>query len=126
VRKLLNRVTGFKVAQLIRSRRLTLPRGVELSRKPWEWVPRGMPWWRPLEEVTANLKAIGGALTTPQRVCIESDNGDFYENIDAIGKAIDYAEKARGGKGVPLSWAVDSDLAKQLADKQKSGGNQNA
>lgn len=113
VRKLLDYVTSFKVAQLIRSKKLTLPRGKTLEKKFWTWVPRGMPWWRPLEEVTAHLKAIGGGLSTPQRVCIEADQGDYYENIDQISKAIKYAQD----KGVPLSWAVDGDLAKQLADK---------
>ncbi len=112
VRRLLDRTTAFKWAQLIRSKRLTLPKKLTLAQKPWLWVPRGMPWWRPLEEVTANLKAIGGALTTPQRVCIESDQGDFYDNVDEIEKAIKYA----ASKHVPLSWAVDGDLVKQLAD----------
>jgi len=112
VRRLLDRITAFKYAQQIRAKRLTLPSQMDLARKPWEWVPRGMPWWRPLEEVTANLKAIGGALTTPQRVCIEADQGDFYENVDQIAKAIEYAKS----RDVPLSWAVDGDLAKQLTD----------
>lgn len=117
-----DRVTAFKYAQLIRSKRLTLPKSLTLRQKPWQWVPRGMPWWRPLEEVTANLKAIGGGLTTPQRVCIEADQGDFYDNVDQISAAIEYAKK----KNVPLTYAVDPDLARQLADKaNKSGGSDN-
>lgn len=125
VRRLRDRVTAFKYAWLIRSKRLTLPRSMALARKPWEWVKRGMPWWRPLEEVSANLKAIGGGLTTPQRVCMETDQGDFYDNVDAIAEALDYAEKARDGRGVPLSFAIDTDLAKQVIDKasKQSGGN---
>ncbi len=123
VRRLLDRIAGFKYANLIRSKRLTLPKTIVLARKPWEWVPRGMPWWRPLEEVTANLKAIGGGLTNPQRVCIEADQGDFYDNIKQIAKAKKYAHE----KGVELSFAVDADVAKTLADKQKqSGGSGNA
>jgi hypothetical protein len=114
VQKLLNRITEFKFSQLIRDKRLTLPKKMTLAKKPWAWVPRGMPWWRPLEEVTANLKAIGGGLTTPQRVCIEADQGDFYDNVDQIAKAVAYAKE----KGVSLTYAVDADLAKQLADKQ--------
>lgn len=115
VRKLLDRVTAFKIAQVTRAKQLTLPAGKTLAKRPWEWVPRGMPWWRPLEEVTANLKAIGGGLTTPQRVCIESDQGDFYENVDEIEKAIKYA----AGKNVPLSWAIDGDMVKQLTDQRQ-------
>ena len=125
VRKLYNRITSFKYAQAIRARRLKLPSGISLARRPWLWVPRGMPWWRPLEEVTANLKAIGGGLTTPQRVCVEADQGDFYENVDEIEKAMKYAAKHQ----VPLNWAVDGDVVKQLTDsqqRQRSSANGNA
>lgn len=112
VRALLDRITAFKLAQAIRAKRLTLPGRKTLADVPWWWVKRGMPWWRPLEEVTAHLKAIGGGLTTPQRVCIESDQGDFYENVDEIEKALQYAARHQ----VPLSWAVDGDAVKQLTD----------
>lgn len=101
-RRLLDRVTAFKYRALIRAKRLRLPAGVTLEQRPWLWVPRKMPWWRPLEEVTASLKAIEGGLTTPQRVCAESDQGDWYDNIDEIARARQYAEE----KGVPLSFAV--------------------
>jgi capsid protein len=119
VRRLLNFITAFKYSQLIRSKRITLPAGMTVANKPWLWVPRGMPWWRPLEEVTANLKAIAGGLTTPQRVCVEADQGDFYDNIDEIAKANDYAR----AKGVTLTFAVDAELAKQLADGTNIGAN---
>lgn len=100
VRGLLDRIAAFKLGQLIRSKRLTLPKGLTIVKKPWLWVPRGMPWWRPMEEVSAHLKAIAGGLTTPQRVCIESDQGDFYENLDEIARAREYAAE----KGVELVW----------------------
>jgi capsid protein len=74
-----------------------------------------MPWWRPLEEVTANLKAIDGGLTTPQRVCAESDQGDWYDNIDEIARAIEYAKKM----GVPLTFGVSPELEQQVADSRK-------
>jgi capsid protein len=86
VQALLNKITAFKLAVAIRSGRLPPPRNLAPGQRPWAWVPRKMPWWRPLEEVTANLKAIEGGLTTPQRVCAESDQGDWYENVDEIAK----------------------------------------
>ncbi len=121
VRTLLNVITRFKYAIAIRSGRLKPPRSqrgelVTLASRPWVWVPRKMPWWRPLEEVTASLKAIEGGLTTPQRVCAESDQGDWYENVDEIARAIEYAK----GKGVPLSFVVSPELANQVTAARKN------
>jgi capsid protein len=99
--------TEFKYRRLIAQRRLSLPktadgRQLTVDDHPWQHVARKAPWWRPLEEVQANLKAIGGGLTSPQKVCQESDQGDFYENVDAIADAIAYAKD----KGVTLAFQV--------------------
>jgi hypothetical protein len=115
-RQLLNRITTFKYRALIRAGRLTLPRGITVEQRPWLWVARKMPWWRPMEEVSANLKAIGGGLTTPQRVCAESDQGDWYENVDDIARAIKYAEE----KGVPLSFVVSPEMAAEVQTERNS------
>jgi capsid protein len=112
-------VTAFKYRLLIKQKQLTLPKGLTVAAKPWEWIPRKMPWWRPLEEVTAELKAIGGGLSNPYHACAESDQGDFEENVDLIAKAMKYAADA----GVPLSYVVGEDLAKQAqaaTDKRQS------
>jgi len=115
VRALLDRITTFKLRVAIKQKQISLPktdgRQLTLADTPWRWVARKMPWWRPLEEVTAYLKAIEGGLTTPQRVCAEADQGDWYDNMDQIALAIEYARK----KGVPLNWAVNSDLAASVA-----------
>jgi capsid protein len=116
VRKLLNLATAHKYRCLIRERKILLPRGVTIAQRPWRWVPRKMPWWRPLEEVTANLKAIGGGLTTPQRVCQESDTGDWYQNVDDIAAAKAYAAK----KGVVMSFEIDPETAAAVAESRRA------
>jgi capsid protein len=125
IRMLLDRITRFKMAVAIRDGRLRPPRTgrVDLlspANKPWAWVPRKMPWWRPLEEVTASLKAIEGGLTTPQRVCAESDQGDWYENILEIARAQKFADE----QGVAVSWSVSDQLAQDVADSRKSAAKQ--
>lgn len=117
-----DRITEFKYRQAIRSKRLMLPRRngrrLTLEDHPWQWIPRLMPWWRPLEEVTASLKAIGGGLSNPYHVCMESDQADFEENIRLIQKAMKYAE----ARGVPLSFVVGEDAAQaaqEASDKRK-------
>jgi hypothetical protein len=125
VRRLRDAITLFKYRIAVRDGRLRPPRSkrgdvISLATKPWSWTARKMPWWRPLEEVTANLKAIEGGLTTPQRVCAESDTGDFFQNVDDIAEARAYAEK----KGVPLSFAVPDQMANMTIatrDKDKGG-----
>jgi len=100
----LDQWTAFKYRLLIADGRLSLPkvqgRQLTVDDQPWEWVPRKMPWWKPVEEIKGNLLGIGGGLTTPQRVCRENDQGDWYENVDEIAKALQYA----GDKGVPVSF----------------------
>lgn len=106
-----DKITAHKYRVSIRDRRIMLPRrnGTRLTveNRPWQWVPRLMPWWRPLEEVTAALSAIGGGLSNPYHVCMESDQGDFEENIDMIAKAMAYAKE----RGVPLSYVVGDEVA---------------
>ena len=118
VQSMLHRTTEFKYRIALRDGRLRPPPGRlrVVMKRPWLWVPRKMPWWRPLEEVTANLKAIDGGLTTPQRVCAESDQGDWYDNIDEIARALEYAKKM----GVPLTFGVSPEMEKQVADSRKS------
>lgn len=99
--EVLRRVTLWKYRQWIRDGRLTLAPGQTLEDLPFEWVPRGMPWWDPTKEIAGNLMAIEGGLDNPQRVC-KSTGTDFYENIDRTAEAIAYAKE----KGVPLKFAM--------------------
>lgn len=108
-----DKCTEHKYRCLIRNKTLTLPRvagrRLTVADKPWAWVPRKMPWWRPLEEVTAELKAIGAGLSNPYHACMEADQGDFEENVDLIAKAMKYAADA----GVPLSFVIADEFLKK-------------
>lgn len=93
--------TVWKLQQWIATGRLSLPRGMTLFDVRFEWVPRGMPWWDPSKEINGHIQAIKGALDTPQRIC-RATGTDYYDNIDEISKALDYARE----KGVPIEFAV--------------------
>ncbi len=79
---------------------IILPRSIDGSDIRCEWVPRGVPWWKPSEELQAELQAIGGAIDTPQMVTRRHGNGDWYRNVDEIAKAQKYAES----RGVQLKF----------------------
>ncbi len=74
---------------------LILPRSMSISDVLWEWVPRGVPWWKPSEELDAELRSVGAGLDTPQKICRRHGMGDFFRNLDEIAVAI-AAAKERG------------------------------
>jgi len=79
---------------------LTLPSGWDAEDVTFQWVPTGMPWWDPGKEINGDLAAVGGALDYPQRIVKERGRGNWYDNVDQIADAIEYAKE----KGVPLSF----------------------
>jgi len=55
----------------------------------WDWIPQGVSWIDPMKEVSANLAAIGGRLTTRTRV-LREQGIDFYEMADETKAEEDY------------------------------------
>lgn len=100
VQELLRRITFWRLKIAIADRQFSLPSGMTLQDVKSEWVPRGVPWWDPAKEIRGDLAAISAGLTTPQRICRERDRGDFFENVDEIAKATEYAKE----KGVVLAF----------------------
>jgi capsid protein len=87
---------------------LKLPSGKTIGDMPFEWVPLGMPWWKPSEEITGDLKAIASGLDSPHRVTRERGRGDVFDNIDDLLEVIKYAHD-RGNEelGEPLRLNFD-------------------
>lgn len=98
--ELLNRLTLWRLTLAMLDGELELPGSMSLADVPFEWVPTGMPWWDPAKEIRGDLMAIGAGLDNPQRITKERGRGDWYDNIDRIAEAMQYAEE----KGVPLSF----------------------
>lgn len=98
-----NRWTWWQYQRFIMDGLLTLPSGKTINDLRFQWVPRGMPWWKPSEEIVGDLKAIAGGLDYPQRVCHQRDRGDVFENIDKTIEVIKYAkERGLAEIGEPL------------------------
>ncbi|HUU92892.1 MAG TPA: phage portal protein [Phycisphaerae bacterium] len=114
LQELLNLITVWRLALWILDGTLVLPAGTEFRDLAWEWVPDGVPWWKPSEEIKGHLLGIRAGLTSPQRVCMES-NTDFFENVDQLAAAYAYAES----KGVPLSFDQPSQPAAAKAKPKR-------
>lgn len=94
------RWTVFILQAHILDGRLTLPSGMTLADINWQWIPKGMPWWKPSEELTADLQAISAGLTSPQKVCAKNDLGDPKENLRETAEHLEFAR----GLGLVLNF----------------------
>ncbi len=85
------RWTVWQLQRWILDGSLRLPRGQTLGDLSWEWVPLGMPWWKPSEEITGDLKAIASGLTSPQKVAKARGMGDVKDNLRETIEFIKFA-----------------------------------
>lgn len=62
---------------------IDLPRDFDLDRAAcaglWKWIPEGMPWWNPVQEVTANVKAINNYQRSRSEVRAEQFGDDWFD-----------------------------------------------
>lgn len=88
----LDEITRWRLGIAFSDGELTLPSGMDFDDLKWDWKPVGVPWWDPTKEVAGHKAAIAANLDTFQRVC-NMTGTDFYENVDANAKAIEYARE---------------------------------
>lgn len=80
----LHPLTNWLRACWIASGKLKLPAGATsttLGRMPFAWRPAGIPWWNPVQEVTAQLLAIRGGLANYEDVYLEATGRDWFEDM---------------------------------------------
>lgn len=87
------RWTIFQLQRWTLSGLLTLPSGMTIGDLKWSWIPKGMPWWKPSEELTADLKAIAAGVTSLPDVCAKNGTGDPKDNIRKTAEIIKYARE---------------------------------
>jgi len=92
----LNPITAWRLALWLIDGRLELPAGLTLADLRWEWIATGLPWIDPLKEVNADLKAIGGAISSRTRV-LKKQGLDFHDIADELAEEKEYLE----AKGLP-------------------------
>ena len=60
---------------------IRIPSGFDVENvcNAWTWIPDGVPWWNPLQEVKANVEAINNHLRSREEIRQEQF-GDSWEN----------------------------------------------
>ena len=100
VLEVLRQITVWWMQNWIRSGLLRLPAGMGINDVPFEWVPRGMPWWDPAKEIKGDVMAMNAGLDNPYRICKERGRGEYEDNIREIARAKRFAES----QGVDVSF----------------------
>jgi capsid protein len=96
----------WQIALAVADGRLRLPRSIDFDAAARvDWIPVGLPWWKPLEEVKAYIAAIDrGLISTPKAARERGD--DVYEILaDEKKYRIQLAEANREiseAGGVPI------------------------
>lgn len=82
-----------------------------------------MPWWKPAEELTADLHAIAAGLSSPQKVAAKNDCGDVRENLRETAAIMKFAhDLGNQVLGVPMQLNFDRAFPSEIhIDPQASG-----
>lgn len=72
---------------------ITLPKSMAVEDIAYRWVPRGLPWWKPDEELGTNLAAAACGLKTMQGICDENNLGLYEENLATLARERDEAQR---------------------------------
>ncbi len=73
---------------------LVLPNSMTLSDLKFRWIPRGVPWWNPKDELTVDLMAAAAGLKDMQTICDERGLGIWRDNIEKLAVQFDEAKQA--------------------------------
>ncbi len=90
--ELLNQITAWWLTSDVAAGKIAPPpSGGEIT---WEWIPTGMPWWKPGEEIAAEVAAIQSGLRTRSEILKSRPIPiDFREHVDRLAEEETYLRK---------------------------------
>lgn len=96
VREFLDAWLCWRLEMAIADGEIDVPADYVCDPMSWTWIPEGIPWWNPKDEVAADLKAVDGLLRSRQEIRQERFGDDWFDLVDRIAEEKDYA----AGKGL--------------------------
>lgn len=95
LREMLDRITVWKILQWVGQGFLTLPAGYTVDDLQWDWVPAGVPWWNPEQEINGDVMAISNKLRTRSEIRRERYGDDWRDVVIKLRQEDDFL-KANG------------------------------
>lgn len=96
IEQLLNALTSWRLGLWIADGTLVLPAGVDFARlkRYANWIPDGVPWWNPSQEIRAEIQAIAAGLRTRREIRRESYGDDWFDVIDDLAEEERYIRES--------------------------------
>lgn len=89
--ELLDRLTGWWLNQWIAEGVISLPRGVaSVGDLNWQWVPAGVPWFNPEQEIQADVLAIENKIRTRSEIRKERYGDDWRDVVLKLREEEDF------------------------------------
>jgi capsid protein len=90
----LNAITKWRLGLFILDGEITEAEAevLDLESEKWDWIPAGVPWWNPLQEVKADVLAIENGLSTRTKI-LRAQGLDFREVADELDSEEQYLAK---------------------------------
>ena len=90
LKELLDRITLWKIQQWVAEGLLVLPEGYNLTDIYWDWIPAGVPWWNPEQEVNGAILSINAGLRTRSEIRRELYGDDWRDVARKIAEENDF------------------------------------
>jgi capsid protein len=110
----------WRLGLAIQSGEFVAPAGYDPEEMQWQWIPEGIPWWNPGDEVKANIEAINAGLKSRAQVRMETDGDDWRDVIDELAEEQKYMQES-GVDPNPELTAKKAE-AEAAAKQQNNGG----
>jgi capsid protein len=91
LKEMLDRITVWKIQQWMAAGILSMPAGVQqIDQIYWDWIPAGVPYWNPEQEITGDLMAVEGKLRTRSEIRREKYGDDWRDVVRKLAEERDY------------------------------------
>ena len=87
---------------------IELPRDFEIDPKNWKWIPTGLEWWNPAQEIAADVDAVNNAMKSRTEIRLERRGDDWKTAVaDILAEEQAYLKKL----GVITEQSIKADKA---------------
>lgn len=91
--EMLDRLTVWRTGLWVANGVLTLPAGLQLSDLRWDWIPQGIPWWSPKEEIAGDIAAVEAKLRTRSEIRRERFGDSWYDVVRKLKAEEDFLKQ---------------------------------
>ena len=94
----------WQFARAVGDRTLVLPRGMIVPE--YTWVPAGIPWWNPSQEIAADIRSVSAGFQSRSEIVLERTGREYMDLLDQL----EFEEDAIRSRRIAVTEAAPADL----------------